>query len=67
MGAVKDLYFAEMERKFNDLLDQGMDEDAAYEKASNDAYNSLGDKMADLADQQKQRMKDEGSWPPKQD
>ena len=66
MGAVKDLYFAEMERKLNELLDQGIEEDRAYEIASNDAYNSLGDKMADLADAQKQRMKDEGTWPPKQ-
>ena len=65
MGRVKDLYFDEMERKFNELMDQGMDEEAAYEKASNDAYNSLGDRMADMADQEKQRLKDEGKWPPR--
>ncbi len=67
MGFVKDLYFAEMEKKFNELLDQGIDEDKAYEVASDAAYRGLGDKMADLADQQKERMKDEGTWPPKQD
>lgn len=60
MGRVKDLYFDEMERKFNELLDQGMDEDKAYEKASDEAYHSLGDRMADLADQARQRQKDEG-------
>lgn len=60
MGRVKDLYFDEMERKFNELLDQGINEDEAYEKASNDAYNSLGDKMADIADRERQRQKDEG-------
>lgn len=65
MSRVKDLYFDLMQQKMNDLIDQGMDEDAAYEKASDDAYNSLGDHMADLADEAKQRAKDEGNWPPK--
>ena len=60
MGFVKELYFAEMEREFNKLLDQGMDEDAAYEKANDTAYRGLKDKMADLADQARQRQKDEG-------
>lgn len=59
MGRVKDLYFAEMERKFHELLDQGMDEDTAYEKASNDAYHSLGDRLADMADRERKRQKGE--------
>lgn len=65
MGAVKELYFADMERRFNELLDKGMDPDTAYEKAGNDAYNGLGERMADLADAAKQRAKDEGKWPPR--
>lgn len=59
MGRVKDLYFEEMERRLNDLVDQGMPEEEAYEKASNDAYNSLGDRMADIADRERKRMKGE--------
>lgn len=58
MRAVKDLYFADMERRFNKLLDQGMDPDTAYEKAGNDAYSGLGDHMADLADQARLRRKE---------
>lgn len=50
MGRVKDLWFKAMERRFNELLDQGVDEETAWEKASDDAYNSLGDSLADRAD-----------------
>jgi hypothetical protein len=60
MGRVKDFYFDDMERKFNELLDQGMDVEEAYTKASDEAYAGLKDKMADLADQARQRQKDEG-------
>lgn len=58
MGAVKELYFADMERRFNELLDQGMGSDKAYEKAGSDAYNGLGDHMADLADRARLRQKE---------
>ena len=58
MGAVKELYFAEMERKFNELLDQGVPEDEAYERAGNQAYDELGDRMADMADNLRKRQKE---------
>jgi len=58
MSFVKDLYFDLMERKMNDLIDQGMDPDRAYEIAGEDAYSSLGDHMADLADREKLRRKE---------
>ena len=60
MGRVKDFYFDDMERKFNELLDQGMDVEEAYTKASDEAYAGLKDKMADLADLARLRQKDEG-------
>lgn len=58
MSRVKDLYIAELEEKYNKLLDQGMDEDKAYETAGDQAYKGLGDKMADLADREKLRRKE---------
>lgn len=65
MSMVKDIWFADMERRMAELIDQGMDEDEAYEKAGDLAYKYLGDTMADMADAAKQRAKDEGRWPPK--
>lgn len=59
MSRVKDIWFADMERRFHEMLDQGIDEDTAYEKASSDAYNNLGDSLADLADRERKRMKGE--------
>lgn len=59
MGAVKDLWFAEMERKFHELLDQGMDEDEAYEKATNEAWPSTYDRLGDMADRERKRQKGE--------
>jgi hypothetical protein len=61
MGRVKDLWFAEMERKFNELLDQGMDEDRAYEKATNAANRDLADRLVDRADDERKRRKEEGN------
>lgn len=58
MSYVKDLYIAELEEKYNKLLDQGMDPDKAYEQAGDQAYKGLGDKMADLADRERLRQKE---------
>lgn len=58
MSRVKDLYIAELEEKYNNLLDQGVDPDKAYEIAGDQAYKGLGDKMADLADREKLRYKE---------
>ena len=64
MSDIKDLYFAEMECKFNELLDQGMDAQLAYEKTSGEAYHELGERIADMADRAILRQK-EGCGPEK--
>jgi hypothetical protein len=61
MGAVKELWFAEMERKMAELIDAGMSEDEAYEKAGDQAYHELGDRMADMADNLRKRAKENGT------
>ena len=65
MGRMKDLYIEEVERKMSEYIDAGYDEQDAYDKASDTAYHSLGDRLADMADAEKQRLKDEGKWPPR--
>jgi hypothetical protein len=58
MGAVKELYFALMEKRMEDLIEQGMDEQEAYDTASDRAYHDLGDHMADIADNMRMRAKE---------
>ena len=58
MGRAKDLWFDEMERKMQLLIDAGLSEDAAYEKACNSAYDGVIERLADLAD----RAKDEAKY-----
>ena len=67
MGRVKELYMDLMKAKMQELIDQGMDMEEAYDKASEAAYHALPDTMADLGDREKQRLKDEGKWPPRHD
>lgn len=54
----KDLWFAEMERRMNEL-----DED--YDTACERAMTSYIDRLADQADAMKDRLKELGQWPPK--
>lgn len=58
MSRVKDLYIDLLEQKYNDLLDQGVDIDKAYEQAGDQAYKDLGDNLADLADRERLRRKE---------
>jgi hypothetical protein len=58
MGRAKDLWFDEMERLMERYIDEGMDEEAAYDKACNNAHTELGDRLADLAD----RARDEAKY-----
>jgi hypothetical protein len=59
MGAVKEMWFAEMERLTGEYIDQGMDPQDAYEKACERAQESLVDHWADLADNLRKRAKGE--------
>lgn len=56
----KELYIAEVERISAELEDRGIDPDRAYDLASNSAYDTARDRFADMADQARQRAKDEG-------
>jgi len=55
----KDLWFAEMERLLAEKEDAGMDWDAAYEQASNEAQGAVIDRLADMADELRMRRKEE--------
>lgn len=55
----KDLWFAEMERKLADKTAAGVPFDKAYEDASNEAFESARDLLADKADILRKRAKGE--------
>lgn len=59
MGAAKELWFAAMERRFNELVDSGMAEDDAYEAASEQAHDRMIDALADQADNLRKKAKGE--------
>ena len=56
----KDLWFAEMVRLEAEYIDKGMTPERAYEKASEDAYSSLAERLADHADYLRKRKREEG-------
>ena len=60
MGAAKDLWFDEMERLMQQYIDAGMPEDEAYEKASEMAGSSVAERLADMADYERKRRREEG-------
>jgi hypothetical protein len=51
----KEMWFAEMEQRMAELIDQGVPEDEAYDRASNDAHERLRDRLADIADMERKR------------
>ncbi len=55
-----ELWFREFERHLNDLEDEGIPFNVAYEKAAGMAERSVPERLADLIDQERQRRKDEG-------
>lgn len=57
---MKDLYIEEYERLVGDYIDAGMTEAEAERKADGEAYDAMTDRLADAADNYRQRMKDEG-------
>lgn len=54
----KELYIAEVERLMAEYIDQGMDEDKAYERASERAYDSMRERLADMTDVARLRAKE---------
>ena len=64
----KELYIAAHEELIEQyLLDYPHATDAeAYDKTADGAYDRYRDKYADMVDNAKQRAKDRGEWPPKQ-
>ncbi len=56
----KELWFAAMERRMAELIDEGYSEDAAYDMAGEQAYDIMRDQLADHADNLRKRAKEEG-------
>lgn len=54
----KELYIAELERIMADLIDQGVPEDRAYDVAGNLAYDAMRDRLADIADRERKRRRE---------
>ena len=55
----KDIYIEVFEELVNDLMEQGYAHDDAYEKAEKMAYDKYRDRLADMADQERLRRKEE--------
>ena len=53
----KDLWFANMERRLAELEDE-LGFDAAYERASDEAFDITREQLADRADELRQRSKE---------
>lgn len=58
MMSSKDLYFAEHERLTALAEDEGMDWQDAYEATADAAWDAMRDRLADRADEARQRAKD---------
>lgn len=56
----KELYIAEVERISAELEAAGLNPDAAYDMASNSAYDAARERIADHADMLRKRAKEEG-------
>jgi hypothetical protein len=60
MGAVKELWFARMCELQAQYEEEGMDSDAAYERACDAAFSSQRDTLADIADMERKRRRENG-------
>lgn len=54
----KDIYVAEHERLTALAEDEGMDRQDAYEATADAAWDAMRDRIADMADEARQRTKD---------
>ena len=59
MGIMKEMWFAQMERRMAELIDEGMPETAAYDAASEQAYDLLREDLADKADYLRKKAKED--------
>lgn len=57
---MKDLFIEEWDRLVGEYVEAGMTEAEAERKADGEAYDAMTDRLADMADNYRQRMKDEG-------
>lgn len=55
----KELYIAEFERLMAEMTDAGVPESEAYERASEKAYDSMRERLADKTDELRKRLKGE--------
>jgi hypothetical protein len=58
MSRLKDLYLEEVERIQGELEEQGMAEPLAYALASHRAHSTVADRLADMADRQRDLAKE---------
>ena len=65
MARVKDLWIEAQTKRFDELVESGMDEETAADIASGEAEGRVTDYLADQADAMKDRLKELGQWPPK--
>ena len=57
----KDMWFAAMEQRLAELEDEGVPFDQAYERPpENEAHGIMIDRLADMADIERKRRKEEG-------
>ena len=56
---MKELYIAEVERLTARLIDAGVPEHEAYDRAGDLAYDSMRERLADKADDMRKRAKGE--------
>ena len=54
----KDLWFAEMERRMAELIDEGVPEDKAYDLAGAQAYDLMRERLFDSADNLRKAAKE---------
>jgi hypothetical protein len=54
----KELYIAEVERISAELEDAGLNPDRAYDLASNSAYDTARERLADMADRARDEWKE---------
>ena len=60
MSIVKDIFMDEYDRIYQEAIEEGLDEDEAEARADRCAYVAMQDRFADMADNARQRAKDEG-------
>ena len=57
---MKELYIAALEDLIIEFMDQGLSWQKAYDKASDQAYDVMRDRLADMADNERKRRRENG-------